>query len=833
MSIRRLYTILLLCALHVCPLHAQDDESRQLLNEAEEAYQIGKVEEARRLLVSRVQNMSSAQRLRGYRLLTLCYLALEQPEEAKKYAANVLRENPYYSPTVDYPPRFIDMINEIKQGLVNTITTASSQAESLAEVPVPATLITEEMIRNCGGQNLQEVLAAYVPGMNIIDCNNDINIAMRGIYSTGQEKILIMLNGHRLNSYCTNIASPDFSLSLEKIKQIEVLRGPASSLYGGVALTAVVNLITKQGADVDGVKIKGGIGNYGQLRGDFIFGKRYFDLDVLVWGNLYGNKGQMMDPPDYLKEDNFHVPYDTITIGRIGNKPSFDFGVQLKYKDLQLLYDTHFSEAIAPFSMSTIANSYNHDRYRKINGYSPSFASKSHHVDLSYGRKLGNVDLKGTVTYDNSDLIHYQVVSDDPLPQLGAILSINTFDNLSLNPFNNPGLFRFISGTEQNIGGQLKGDYNYINTHNHKGTLTFGAEYSYFQLDDIRYTLGYDFMQLRQELPMISEEGKGQENSYNGFIQLKHKWHSFILNAGLRYDHKRRADGVKLDEFSPRAALILLQPKWNLKLSYSKSFVDAPYMYRKIDQLLPLLVNSSLIKDDLSGIQLSPEFVHSIQLTFSSLQWAKGLNFEINGFYNKADNLIQTHTVEHYNEGINKTVGIEFMGNYRQKNFTADLNLTWIHTISANVTIRQIDSNNNTPAIASNLVLSWKPIPNLNLHSHILFESKQTSYNLDFRKLLTLTSSDKAPTDPSNLGDVKEEKSVEDLMAALGEYLVFSKEMPARAIVNIGAEYQLDRLSFGFNVRNLFNTRYYRSGMNTSLVPQKGCWFIFDVAYKF
>lgn len=70
-------------------------------------------------------------------------------------------------------------------------------------------------------------------------------------------------------------------------------------------------------------------------------------------------------------------------------------------------------------------------------------------------------------------------------------------------------------------------------------------------------------------------------------------------------------------------------------------------------------------------------------------------------------------------------------------------------------------------------------------------------------------------------------------MAALGEYLVFSKEMPARAIVNIGAEYQLDRLSFGFNVRNLFNTRYYRSGMNTSLVPQKGCWFIFDVAYKF
>ena len=57
--------------------------------------------------------------------------------------------------------------------------------------------------------------------------------------------------------------------------------------------------------------------------------------------------------------------------------------------------------------------------------------------------------------------------------------------------------------------------------------------------------------------------------------------------------------------------------------------------------------------------------------------------------------------------------------------------------------------------------------------------------------------------------------------------------MPARAIVNIGADYQWKKLTLGFNVRNLFNTTYYRSGMNTKLVPQKGLWFMFDVAYKF
>ena len=86
---------------------------------------------------------------------------------------------------------------------------------------------------------------AYVPGMTDVASNDEQNIAMRGIYSSYQEKILILLNGHRLNSYSTNTATPDFSISLEKVKQIEVLRGPASSLYGNVALTAVVNLITK------------------------------------------------------------------------------------------------------------------------------------------------------------------------------------------------------------------------------------------------------------------------------------------------------------------------------------------------------------------------------------------------------------------------------------------------------------------------------------------------------------------------------------------------------------------------------------------------------------
>ena len=823
-----LYIILLLLTSH--SVSGQDNTPRQIYNQAENEYEIGQLDQAVSTLKNGMNSFEGSIRQSAYRLLALCCLSLDEPETAREWTRKLLNEDPYYTSSAQDPQRFADLIEELRSGLTAKITTASSQAETLNEVPVPTTLITEEMIRNCGGQNLQEVLAAYVPGMNIVDCNDDINIAMRGIYSNGQEKILIMLNGHRMNSYCTNIASPDFSVSLEKIKQIEVLRGPASSLYGGVALTGVVNLITKQGADVDGVKIKGGIGNYGQLRGDAIFGKRYFDLDLLVWGSIYRNSGQTMDAPAEMINDQWGIPEKEITVGHIGEKPSYDFGIQMKYKDLQLLYDTHFSEVIPPYSMSTLAKSYAHDKYRKISGYSPSFVTKSHHAGLSYSRRLGQVNLKGTITYDNSELTHYQVILDKPLPELGVLFGAES-ESEAAKIFDNPGLFRFLSGDEQNFGFDIKGDYSYINTQNHKGSIAFGVEASLFQLDDVRYTLGYNFSQLRQELPLISEEGTGHESSYNGYLQLKHQWRSFILNAGLRYDHKERVENITLKEYSPRVALILLQPKWNVKFSYSHSFVDAPYIYRKINKLLPLLIGNMGYED--SYADLEPEFVNSFQLTFAGLEWLRGLNFEVNGFFNKANNLIHTHIIDYANEGTNKTVGVEFMANYRNRAWAVDFNLTWTHTFESNVYMENINDNNNTPAIMSNGVVSWQATPRLRLHSHVLFEGKQTTYNLDVVEMINSYKLMTAISPSTGTVDKEQLEEYMTMMTDILSRLVMHKDMPSRAIFDIGAEYKWNKVTFGLNIRNLFNHKYYRSGMNTNVVSQKGRWFMFDVAYKF
>jgi iron complex outermembrane receptor protein len=837
----RLYLITLLLAL-LLTAHAQENSIRQIYNEAEENYNIGRLVQAEELLSEHIDAFTGNLKGGAFRLLALCNLALDNKEKAEYYAKKLLDEDPYYNNSAQDPPRFTDIVTQIKAGRMTTITTASNQEENLSEVPVPTTLITEEMIHNCGARNLQEVLAAYVPGMHIVDCNDDINIAMRGIYSNGQEKILIMLNGHRLNSYCTNIASPDFSISLEKLKQIEVLRGPASSLYGGVALTGVVNLITKQGADINGLKFKAGIGNYGQLRGDALYGIRYFDLDLLLWASAYQSDGEKCDAPP--RDDNRYVSEKTITIGRIGNSPSYNYGIQLNWKGLKFLYDTHFSQVVAPFTISTLATAYAHDKYRTYNGIAPSFTTSSHHTEISYSRQIGKLHLSGALTYDHSDITHYQVMSDDSLPNLGIALSMPESIREIFAHYG--GLSRYINGQERDYGLKLKGDFKYIENHSHQGFITFGTALSRFNFDDMRYQIGYDFVQSTQENPILQEMGKGHEISNDYYLQLKHKWKSLILNAGLRYDYKKRSDNTRLNEFSPRIALILLRPKWNVKLSYSKSFVDAPYLYRTINYFMGYLSNNNqdISLDQISYTNISPERVNSFQLSFMGVEWIKGLNFEVNAFFNQAKDQIMTHYQTYENGGNNKTQGVEVMANYRHQRFTTDFNFTWTRTTESslmnfsnefkNLLNLNINTNNNTPVIMSNAVFSWQATNQFKLFTHLLFEGKQSSYNTDLSTLITFYDIYIMGTNfiDKGLSEVGE-KRLDEAIIFLVNNIITRKDMPARIICNLGAEYQWGKVTLGFNINNLFNTHYDRSGMSTKLVPQKGRWLMGTIAYKF
>jgi outer membrane receptor for ferrienterochelin and colicins len=762
------------------------DEQKKLYATAESDYSMGRLDQAQAVLTTSLDKFKGNLRQGALHILSLCALAQDHEEEAERYAQKLMKDNPYYTPSTDDPQRFVDIIDRIKRGMTNTITTASSQEENLSEAPVPVTLITEEMIQNSGARNLKELLTAYVPGMTSVDCNDGINVAMRGVFSEGQEKILIMLNGHRLNSYATNTASPDYSIGLEKIKQIEVLRGPASSLYGDVALTAVVNIITKHGADIDGVQLKAGIGNYGQWKTSILFGKRYFDVDLMAWGNLTYAEGQNF----YLSRDQTGMQTygGNIKVGGMGEKPSYDMGVSFSWAGLTFLYNTRFSQLRSPYTASYTFLPYDRGSYPTYQGMRPSFANEYHHIDLSYAKNFTDrLFLGGTITYDMGNEVHYQVLSDSSISKLSQVLGTPSAYDAQLSHLKY--VSRYLDGQEHNIGAQLKGDYTYISNEDHQGSISFGTQYSMFQMDDCRYSICgiYNNALSYTEKSEVSEIGKGKEYSFNAYMQIKHRWKNFILNSGIRYDSKKHYDSEVIRQFSPRVALIYVLPYLNVKLSYSKSFVDAPYFYRKIN----IVITSS------SDANLNAEKLHSWQLSVASNNLLKGLNIEINGFYNRAVDMIYPNGLVHSNAGEGKNMGLEFDLGYKTNRFDARVVGEWQHVVSAEFFGRTLDKLYNIPEFSSSAVLAYSLLKNLKVHTQLDFYGKQLAYKYD--------------------------------MSTQG---ISDFDVPSRFLLNLGADYHISRFGFSLNVHNLLNKDYTQGGIATRQVQQQGLWYQFTASMK-
>ena len=784
-KVRHIFTLLAILTSHV--VSAQETHA---YDKALEAYEFGRFEEVDSLLSNAANELRGENLVNAYRLLALSSLNMDKPDEAEKYVARLLSVDPYYKAYND-APRFADMVERMKGGKNATIFTASQQAESLEEAPVPVTLITEEMIKMSGARNLKEALIAYVPGMSHIECNEELNLAMRGVYASRQEKILIMLNGHRLNSYSTNAAVPDFSISLEKVKQIEVLRGPASSLYGGVALTGVVNIITKEAAEVDGLQLKLGGGNYGQIKGNMLFGKRYMNLAILAWAHIYQADGQSFS----VRADdqpNSVLPADgRITIGGYNKKPTHDLGVTLQWNDLTLTYANTFSKTVAPYTMSVMFTAYDYGKYGTFNGNKPGFSTSTSYLEAKYDKTFGAWGLLATLTLDKATQQQYQVAGDD-IASMGFFVQPNGTD-VYIPVLT--GAFQNHLWHETTLGAHLQGRFNRKWGEHEMGGL-LGTHAVRMQIDDSHYAEGDQFSRILNEWGDQKNLMANHETNIDAYLQMKYKWKNrLILNAGLRYDHKHRYNYQEethqdIHVLSPRLACILSLPHWAAKLSYSKSFVDAPYFYR----------NSKL--DTSWGGSLEPEYHHSIQASLSTTDIPQGLRAEVNFFYNILKDLVYNNVDLglYYNGGELKTCGTEVALSYRHKKLRAEANVTWQKLIeSENYVTIEGNHLKNIPSIMSNLLIQYELLPSLKLHTHLRLTGRQyTESTINYET-----------------------------------YETQIYQLPARAIVNLGANYSHKNWEIGLNVYNLLNTKYVQGGASTSFIRQQGCWWMGDVSYKF
>src|SRR3972149_5948305 len=136
------------------------------------------------------------------------------------------------------------------------VVTASKMESTLANAPATMSVVSGEEIMNSPAQNYGDLLRS-VPGLNIIQTSNrDTNISSRQSTVTLSNSQLALLDGRSIYLDFFGLILWDFvPSSASEIKQIEVVRGPASAVWGANALTGVVNIITKSPREAAGTSL--------------------------------------------------------------------------------------------------------------------------------------------------------------------------------------------------------------------------------------------------------------------------------------------------------------------------------------------------------------------------------------------------------------------------------------------------------------------------------------------------------------------------------------------------------------------------------------------------
>lgn len=148
-----------------------------------------------------------------------------------------------------------------------TVLTPTRLKQSLADVPASVTVITAQMIRHFAIRSVPEAMR-FVPGMAVTQMRaNDYRINYHGTNMFTPRRMNVLIDG--MSIHRSAFALVDWNalpIGMGDIERIEVTRGPNSASYGANSMLAIINIISKPPAQVEGTTIDIGFGTQANLR---------------------------------------------------------------------------------------------------------------------------------------------------------------------------------------------------------------------------------------------------------------------------------------------------------------------------------------------------------------------------------------------------------------------------------------------------------------------------------------------------------------------------------------------------------------------------------------
>ena len=179
---------------------------------------------------------------------------------------------------------------------VASVYGASKYLQKVTEAPSAVTIVTADEIQKYGYRTLADILRG-VRGFYVTYDRNYSYVGVRGFARPGDynSRILLLLDGHRVNEniYDGGYVGTEYSVDVDLIDRVEIIRGPSSSLYGTNAFFAVINVITRRGRDLGGLHVSSEAAAYHTYKNRVTFGNKWNNgAEMLISGTVYSSHGQ-------------------------------------------------------------------------------------------------------------------------------------------------------------------------------------------------------------------------------------------------------------------------------------------------------------------------------------------------------------------------------------------------------------------------------------------------------------------------------------------------------------------------------------------------------------
>jgi outer membrane receptor for ferrienterochelin and colicin len=536
------------------------------------------------------------------------------------------------------PPR--ELAQQTLEDLLNiSITTATRTLEGQVDAPARVQVVTAAQIERRGYRSLADVLKD-LPDFKLDLAGNwdfPAEVTVQGV--RGATRVVLLLDGIRISSPTNEPLPIVANYPVHGARQIELVYGPASALYGADAFSAVINIISKDANESAGLAVGTSVGAFGLYNQTVSYGTALgANASLVVAGQILYD-----DQPDLSRY--YPADFNGMQAQRTGTFPTI-FGSMTP--DLQGSRDYHI-----PLSAHSFQAAF------RAGGFQLTLFENRSHLPSTAGVYTPDNVVYNDVAFNQNELF---VGAGSYTRAIGRVTSTSTLtlSRHELNPHSGyMDLYSNMRRSYKYAYGSMAEVAQEISWKPARAiTLVTGGTFQRFFA--IPQTADLNAPIQSQDAPgtilgtdIVDELIKVRYANAGAFAQMRYALTPrVVLTLGGRSDHNTRYGAT----FNPRIGLVAHTPtSTTVKLLYGTAFL-APSPYQEYSHY------GSFISTDggatfssqywhLSNPELKPQHKKTVEVNVIQ-QLGPNLNVSASAFYSRFTNMIKAYDADQAHSGF-------------------------------------------------------------------------------------------------------------------------------------------------------------------------------------